>query len=119
MRVSPAADQRSKLRVLSSPPAVQVDESPSGLLGHGANGEVRRGSYEGGLVALKSVFMLRTDAASTAAFGGAIPADGRAALLRSWMQVWPCCCCCCWLPSTVAAPAAPAAAAVAAPAACH
>ena len=47
-------------------------QGPDGIIGRGSLGEVRRGTLRGVEVALKSLFMLRTDAASIAAFGGAL-----------------------------------------------
>ena len=69
------------------PADVEVDESPEGLLGRGASGDVKRGWFLGAPVALKSLFLLRTDAASTALLGGGIPPDQREAYLRKFMQV--------------------------------
>ena len=69
------------------PADVEVDESPEGLLGRGASGDVKRGWFRGAPVALKSLFLLRTDAASTALLGGGIPPDQREAYLRKFMQV--------------------------------
>ena len=66
---------------------MEVDESPEGLLGRGASGDVKRGWFRGAPVALKSLFLLRTDAASTALLGGGIPPDQREAYLRKFMQV--------------------------------
>ena len=66
---------------------VKVDESLEGLLGRGASGDVKRGWFHGAAVALKSLFLLRTDAASTALLGGGIPLDQREAYLRKFMQV--------------------------------
>ena len=62
-----------------------VDEGPGGLLGNGANGDVRRGSFRGEPVALKSLFFLRTDSATTSLMGGSIPPDQREPVLRKFM----------------------------------
>ena len=51
----------------------------------GALGEVKRGTYQGAPVALKGLFLLRTDAASTAAFGGAIPEAQRRDYVAKFM----------------------------------
>jgi hypothetical protein len=48
-------------------------------------GQVRRGTLRGAAVALKGLFLLRTDAASTAAFGGALPEADRRALVEKFM----------------------------------
>jgi hypothetical protein len=48
-------------------------------------GQVRRGTLRGAAVALKGLFLLRTDATSTAAFGGALPEADRRALVEKFM----------------------------------
>ena len=53
---------------------VRVIEGKEGVIGQGANGEVRRGFYRGAEVALKRLHMLRTDAAWVAE-GGLVPSD--------------------------------------------
>ena len=63
-----------------------MESGPDGVLGHGANGDVRRGSFRGEPVALKSLFLLRTDAASTAQLGGGIPAAQREAYMGKFLQ---------------------------------
>ena len=66
--------------------SVQVDGGSGGKLGSGANGEVRSGLYKGEPVALKSIFMLRTDAASEAEMGGALNPDERQELASQFKQ---------------------------------
>jgi hypothetical protein len=65
---------------------VEVETGDSGIIGSGALGQVRRGRYRGHSVALKGLHLLRTDAASVAAFGGALNPDERAAFLQKFMQ---------------------------------
>ena len=65
---------------------VHVERGPDGLLGAGALGEVRRGQYKEGPVALKGLFMLRTDAASLAAIGGALNPEERKRLIMEFQQ---------------------------------
>ena len=66
---------------------MEVDESPEGLLGRGASGDVKRGWFRGAPVALKSLFLLRTDAASTALLGGGFSA---AAAGSGGGELWEC-----------------------------
>jgi serine/threonine protein kinase len=63
-----------------------VDESPAGLLGSGALGQVRKGTYQGTVVAFKQLFYLRTDAESIANLGGALSPAERQGVLRKFMQ---------------------------------
>ena len=63
-----------------------VDESPEGLLGSGALGQVRRGTYLGAAVAFKQLYYLRTDAESIANLGGALSPAERQHVLRKFMQ---------------------------------
>ena len=65
---------------------LQVEPGPIGVLGTGALGEVRRGTFRGALVACKGLFMLRTDARSVAGFGGALRPDERKHLTAKFMQ---------------------------------
>ena len=65
---------------------VEVEEGVGGIIGSGALGEVRRGRYKGTLCALKGLHLLRTDAASVAAFGGALTREERSAFLQKFMQ---------------------------------
>jgi serine/threonine protein kinase len=65
---------------------LQVEPGPMGVLGTGALGEVRRGTFRGALVACKGLFMLRTDARSVAGFGGALRPDERKHLTAKFMQ---------------------------------
>eukprot|EP01047_Picozoa_sp_COSAG01_P085133 COSAG01_NODE_18570_length_1067_cov_0.923554_1_plen_104_part_00 len=43
---------------------VEVEAGAGGLIGRGALGEVRRGTYRGVAIALKGLHLLRTDAAA-------------------------------------------------------
>ena len=65
---------------------VEVQEGAEGFIGSGALGEVRRGRYQGKPCALKGLHLLRTDAASVAAFGGALNPDERKAFLSKFIQ---------------------------------
>jgi hypothetical protein len=66
---------------------VTVIEGASGLIGRGALGEVRRGQLDGTDVALKGLHLLRTDAESVHAMGGALgPAERRALLDAFWQE---------------------------------
>ena len=65
---------------------VEVVQGPDGIIGRGSLGEVRRGTLRGVEVALKSLFMLRTDAASIAAFGGALSDRERQFLASKFMK---------------------------------
>ena len=65
---------------------LRVEQGPEGVLGTGALGEVRRGTYRGAVVACKSLFMLRTDARSVAGFGGALRPEERRHLTAKFMQ---------------------------------
>ena len=65
---------------------VEVDEGDAAIIGSGALGQVRRGRYGDHHVALKGLHLLRTDAASVAAFGGALNPDERVAFLQKFMQ---------------------------------
>lgn len=51
---------------------VEVVQGDEGVIGRGALGEVRRGIFQGVSVALKTLHLLRTDAASVAAMGTAL-----------------------------------------------
>ena len=56
-------------------PMAATDPTPPALCSEMTappGGQVRRGTLRGAAVALKGLFLLRTDAASTAAFGGAL-----------------------------------------------
>jgi serine/threonine protein kinase len=59
---------------------VALVQGPGGVIGHGALGEVRRATWRGTTVALKDLFMLRTDAAALAQMGGALDPEHRAAV---------------------------------------
>jgi hypothetical protein len=67
-------------------------EGDAGLLGRGALGEVRRGVWitaEGEAetaVALKRLFLLRTDNAALAEMGGALTATDRAAVADAFLR---------------------------------
>ena len=62
-------------------------EGRAGVIGQGANGEVRRGIYRGAEVALKRLHMLRTDAAWIAEGGVVdISAQDRQALRETFRK---------------------------------
>ena len=65
---------------------VDVEQGAEGIIGGGALGEVRRGRYKGAACALKSLHMLRTDAASVATFGGALNHDERRYLVQKFTE---------------------------------
>lgn len=65
---------------------VRIEAGPSGFLGSGSLGEVRKGVYKGVPVALKGLHMLRTDAASQALMGGALNPDERRELVMQFQQ---------------------------------
>ena len=65
---------------------IEVEEGVGGIIGRGALGEVRRGTYRGNVCALKSLHLLRTDAASLAAMGGVLNPDERSAYLQKFTQ---------------------------------
>ena len=59
---------------------IALVEGSEGVIGHGALGEVRRATWGGTTVALKDLFMLRTDTAALARMGGALDPELRAAV---------------------------------------
>jgi hypothetical protein len=65
---------------------VEVVAGPAGVVGRGALGEVRRGAYRGVQVALKGLHLLRTDAATMAAMGGALTPGERASVMASFLK---------------------------------
>ena len=65
---------------------VAVVAGVDGLIGQGALGEVRKGTYRGVPVALKGLHLLRTDTASVAAMGGALTPQERRRVLEGFMK---------------------------------
>ena len=73
-------------RLLISVRDIDVVEGPAGIIGQGALGEVRRGRRGPVQLALKNLHLLRNDAASVAAMGGALAPREREHVMHTFWK---------------------------------